>query len=81
MNKGGKDLDVFPFGRSQTSHSQNDQALDQKCDEQGNGLHEDDWDGHEKFQSEEEMYAAFSKYYMFNVGPETRLKVIKFKVL
>ncbi len=33
------------------------------------------------FSSDEEMYAAFSKYYSVEVGPETMLKIVEFKVL
>lgn len=44
-------------------------------------LSESDKEGHEKFDSEEEMYAIYSKYYNFQVTPETNLKVIKFELL
>jgi len=44
-------------------------------------LSEKDKEGHEKFLSEEEMYETYSKYYKMNVIPQTKLKVIKFKVL
>jgi len=41
----------------------------------------EDKKGHEKYQSDEEMYQVFSKYYNMKVTPETRLFVIKFKLL
>lgn len=41
----------------------------------------EDKEGHEKYQSDEEMYQTFSKYYDTKVTPETRLFVIKFKLL
>ena len=44
-------------------------------------LTEEDKKGHEKYQSAEEMYEVFSKYYDRKVVPETRLFVIKFKLL
>ncbi|MCB9358873.1 ASCH domain-containing protein [Candidatus Woesearchaeota archaeon] len=43
-------------------------------------LSEQDWEGHEKFSSEKEMYSTYSKYYDFKVFPETELKIIKFKL-
>ena len=44
------------------------------------GLTEEDIIGHEEFSSEEEMYQMYFKYYGFEVKPETKLKVIKFKL-
>lgn len=43
-------------------------------------LEETDFDGHEKFTSEDEMYAAYRKYYGDKVGPETVVKIIRFKL-
>jgi 8-oxo-dGTP pyrophosphatase MutT (NUDIX family) len=37
--------------------------------------------GHELFASNEEMYQTYSKYYNQLVGPETKVKVIKFKII
>lgn len=36
--------------------------------------------GHEKFNSDQEMYATYSKYYKTEVGPETLVKIIWFKL-
>ena len=44
-------------------------------------LIEGDKEGHEKFSSEEEMYKTYSGYYKMKVTPETKLKVIKFKLI
>ena len=44
-------------------------------------LTEEDYVGHEKFGSEKEMYETYSRYYNIKVLPQTRLKVIKFKLL
>lgn len=41
----------------------------------------EDWNGHETFDSEEEMYATYSQYYNTPITNETQLKVIKFEVL
>lgn len=43
-------------------------------------LTEDDWDGHEKFTSESEMYRTYEKYYGKKVDKNTLLKIIKFKL-
>lgn len=46
------------------------------------GKHTDeDWDGHEKFASEEEMYKTYNEYYEGKVTPETEVKIIKFSLL
>ena len=41
-------------------------------------LEEADWEGHERYSSEEEMYNIYRSYYGDNVGPETELKIIDF---
>lgn len=43
-------------------------------------LDEEDRKGHEKFASDEEMYATFSEYYKKKIAPQTKLKVIRFKL-
>jgi len=39
----------------------------------------EDWDGHEKFNSEKEMYQTYSGYYKREVDENSPVKVIKFK--
>jgi hypothetical protein len=41
-------------------------------------LTDEDWDGHERFSSEDEMYATYKKYYGDTVGPETEVKILSF---
>ena len=41
-------------------------------------LEEGDWAGHEKFASEEEMYASYKKYYGDKVGPNSEVKILTF---
>ena len=41
-------------------------------------LEESDWVGHERFASEEEMYATYRQYYGDSVSPETEVKIIHF---
>lgn len=43
-------------------------------------LEEKDFIGHEKYKSEEELYRAYRTYYGDSVGPETHVKIIRFKV-
>tara|TARA_Y100000034_G_C6664819_1_gene291594 strand:+ start:163 stop:486 length:324 start_codon:yes stop_codon:yes gene_type:complete len=44
-------------------------------------LTEEDWEGHEKFNSEEQMYQTYSKYYLQEVTKDTIVKIIKFKLI
>lgn len=44
-------------------------------------LDENDYNWHEKFESEKEMYATYSKYYNLEVAPETEVKIIKFVLI
>ncbi len=44
-------------------------------------LTDEDWEGHEKFNSDEEMYNIYSNYYGFKVTPDTNVKIIKFRLL
>lgn len=41
----------------------------------------EDADGHETFTTLDEMYETYSRYYQTKVGPDTLVKVIKFKLL
>lgn len=40
-----------------------------------------DRNGHEQFSSEKEMYETYSRYYGKDVGPETGVEVIRFKLI
>jgi len=44
-------------------------------------LTEEDWSGHEKFESEEEMYKIYSGYYNKEVNKNSPVKIIKFKLV
>ena len=44
-------------------------------------LTKEDKEGHEQYDSEKEMYAAYSQYYNIQVTPQTRVKIIKFRLL
>lgn len=44
-------------------------------------LEESDYEGHERFKSDEAMYKAYQKYYKDEeVGPETLVKIISFQL-
>lgn len=44
-------------------------------------LTDKDWEGHERFESEEEMYATYRKYYGPTVNSESKVKIIWFETL
>lgn len=44
-------------------------------------LEDSDFDGHEKFESEEKMYEAYRTYYGDKVTPDTIVKMVKFKLI
>lgn len=44
-------------------------------------LEDSDFMGHEKFESTEQMYEIYKKYYGDRVTPETVVKIIRFKLL
>lgn len=54
-------------------------AVDVKETTFGN-LTEKDKEGHEKFSTDKEMYQTYSGYYKMNVTPETKVKIIKFRL-
>lgn len=43
-------------------------------------LKESDFEGHEKYESEEKMYETYKKYYGDKVTPDTVVKMIDFKI-
>jgi hypothetical protein len=43
-------------------------------------LTDKDWDGNEKFSSDEEMYKTYLKYYNRQVDKESLVKIIKFEL-
>jgi hypothetical protein len=38
----------------------------------------EDFDGHEKYSSDQQMYETYKRYYGKDVGPDTRVKIIWF---
>ena len=43
-------------------------------------LTDDDWEGHEKFSSDKEMFETYTHYYGKEVNKNTFVKIIKFKL-
>lgn len=43
-------------------------------------LEDKDWEGHERFASDEEMYATYREYYGDKVNPDTEVKIITFSL-
>lgn len=44
-------------------------------------LTSEDKRGHEEFSSDEEMYKTYSNYYHQPIGPKTKVKIIRFKLI
>lgn len=44
-------------------------------------LSEEDKEGHEKFNTDQEMYETYKRYYGKEVTPETQVKIIWFELL
>ena len=44
-------------------------------------LTDEDWVGHDKFESDEEMYSIFSKYYGKEVTPKDKIKIVVFELI
>jgi hypothetical protein len=40
----------------------------------------EDFNGHERYESEEDMYAHYRQYYGDSVGPKTPVKIIRFEL-
>ena len=43
-------------------------------------LTDEDWDGHEKFSSDKEMYKTYSEYYNRQVDKNSPVKIVKFEL-
>lgn len=41
-------------------------------------LEDPDWEGHERFSSEAEMYATYRRYYGDRVGPDSEVMILAF---
>lgn len=53
----------------------------EKCEKSFADLNSNEKEGHEKFDSEEEMYQYYSEYYKIPVDENTSVTVIKFQII
>jgi hypothetical protein len=53
-------------------------VLEDVCDKTLGTLESEDFEGHEKYESEEKMYESYRIYYGDRVGPDTPVKIIHF---
>ncbi len=44
-------------------------------------LTDDDQEGHEHYESKEEILETFSRYYNTKITPDTELQIVKFELL
>lgn len=50
------------------------------CEKKMGEILPEDFNGHEKYESEEDMYAHYRTYYGDKVGPDTPVKIIRFQL-
>lgn len=51
------------------------------CEKELQDLEEMDFEGHERFESDEQMYETYRRYYGDRVTPETLVKIIQFAII
>jgi hypothetical protein len=62
-----------PFGRA---------VISEMVEKPLKALDDADWEGHERFPSEEAMYAKYREYYpRREVGPDTPVKILHFEMI
>lgn len=44
-------------------------------------LTDEDFQGHERFSTQDELYSTYRKYYGSDVGPQTEIKMIDFQLV
>ena len=76
-----KQGDNCVFIKKQTGESFGNATITNVCEKKIKDLNEQDFEGHEKFESEEEMYKTYKKYYGDKVNEDTIVKIIKFDLI
>ena len=71
----GDDIELREFGKTESFATAQITRLVEKPFK---NLTEEDMVGHEKFDSNEEMYERYKGYYQKDVGPETIVKIMWF---
>lgn len=76
--KVGDEIDLMD---SETKEVFSHGAITEVAEKPIKDLNDDDWKGHERFPSEELMYAAYRTYYPGKeIEPDTLVKIIHFKI-
>lgn len=73
--------DILELINSETSEKFAEAIIEETREKQFKDLNEEDFKGHEKFGSEEEMHQTYKRYYGEQVQSETIVKIIRFKLL
>ena len=79
-----KDLttgDIVEFGNSETREVFAKAEITKVVEKQFKDLNEEEKEGHEKYESEEELFKQFEKYYGKPVNNDTVFKIIWFKLI
>ena len=66
---------------SETSEKFSEAIIEEIREKQFLKLNEEDFNGHEKFSSKEEMHKTHKGYYGGQFSPETIVKIIRFKLI
>lgn len=74
-----KEGDILDLINSDTREKFGEAKLTHANEKKMKDLVEADFDGHEKFSNEDEMYRTYRSYYGDRVAPETIVKVINFE--
>ena len=73
----GEEVDLINWN---TKEKFGEAVLTEVWEKKMKDLEESDFDGHEKFSSDEEMYKTYRTYYGDKVSPETIVKIIRFRL-
>ena len=79
-DKGLQEGDIVDFLESGTKKYFATARLIKVIEKSFSELTDADWDGHEKFNSEQEMYDNYKKYYGVDVNSKTKVKIIKYTI-
>ena len=73
----GEDVDLVNWN---TGEKFGEATLIQVLEKKMGELEDSDFDGHEKFSNNDEMYQTYRTYYGDRVGPDTVVKIIRFRL-
>lgn len=75
-----KEVDLLELLVSDTKEKFAEATILKLTEKTFSNLTNEDWEGHGKFSSDQEMYETYSRYYNQKVTPQTKLKIIKFRL-